>query len=424
MASFIKGITANKLLSLIKTVDGDGSGLEAETASRWSFKRLFSWGGDLFGSGQVDGSENVTFNVEVNDDSHNHTLATLPEGLADWLAYAGKRNRLVNGAMLVSQENRDYTVSISSLSGRRYPVDQFYGYTNQAMDDNNGFTCRQMERADGAKMVRMWANSSGRTFDINVYISGLETRIEANNIYDLSRKPMTLSFTANVNWSGNLPVAFRTVGGQSYVVDVPVTAGENRYSVTAILDEDIVPGNEWALRVTIGACASSHYQTTAGQWVNGVYLATANSTQWFSDNTQFVELSEIQLEAGEVATPFERRKYSEVLEECQWYFEKIEALSVYANFGVGYVELSNQARVHIAHKGKRTVPNVSFSAPSSFRIIKEGSDVEVSALSAAYPSTTGFRFDLTPASALTVGQGIMLCANNDSTAYINLDARL
>ena len=47
------------------------------TASAWENARTITLGGDTTGAVSIDGSSNVTLNVTVSDDSHNHTIANV-----------------------------------------------------------------------------------------------------------------------------------------------------------------------------------------------------------------------------------------------------------------------------------------------------------------------------------------------------------
>jgi hypothetical protein len=49
----------------------------AATASKWQTARLITLGTDLTGNVSLDGSENVILNANVNDNSHNHTIANV-----------------------------------------------------------------------------------------------------------------------------------------------------------------------------------------------------------------------------------------------------------------------------------------------------------------------------------------------------------
>lgn len=69
--------TASEILTLLKTVDGSGSGLEAETATKLSTARTIALTGDVTGTVNFDGSANVSITTTVSDDSHNHVISNV-----------------------------------------------------------------------------------------------------------------------------------------------------------------------------------------------------------------------------------------------------------------------------------------------------------------------------------------------------------
>jgi hypothetical protein len=54
-----------------------GSTANAVSASQWNTARTITLGGDTTGSVSLDGSSNVTLNITVTDDSHNHTISNV-----------------------------------------------------------------------------------------------------------------------------------------------------------------------------------------------------------------------------------------------------------------------------------------------------------------------------------------------------------
>jgi len=83
-------LTANEILTKLKTVDGDGSGLEADSALTLSNSRAISLTGDVTGSVSFDGSSNVAISTTINtsfatktyvDDSISAMVDSAPETL-------------------------------------------------------------------------------------------------------------------------------------------------------------------------------------------------------------------------------------------------------------------------------------------------------------------------------------------------------
>ena len=107
---------------------------------------------------------------------------------------------------------------------------------------------------------------------------------------------------------------------------------------TAALDSDADNTQGWSFHVVLDGVASSD---TASAWANlassGVSLPNGVSTTTFSNtlNATF-EITGVQLEAGEVATPFQHEDYSTTLNKCKRYFQVVEPNSIYSSYGATY----------------------------------------------------------------------------------------
>jgi hypothetical protein len=60
---------------------------------------------------------------------------------------------------------------------------------------------------------------------------------------------------------------------------------------------------------------------SVGAWVSGNYLSASGVINWTTTTNNQVMVTDVQLEAGAVATPFERRSYGQELVLCQRYYE-------------------------------------------------------------------------------------------------------
>lgn len=239
--------------------------------------------------------------------------------------YSGLRNRIINGACEVAQRNNSFVVS-SGLFG--------YGGPDRFVTTNNTTSGQFTQTKSTVSMPNGTAKYGCRqTVDFVIssvtagnYWSGISQRIEGNNCYDLISKSVTVSFIFNSNISGLFPVAIRTVNS-SFVTTINFTTPgiPTRFSVTtpAIpLNSGLIPGAGLGIEVNIGFINSGTYSSgLTNSWVNGVYVTTIGTANWGSSINNFIEVTELQLEEGTNATPFERRSYGTELSLCQRYFE-------------------------------------------------------------------------------------------------------
>jgi len=81
------------------------------------------------------------------------------------------------------------------------------------------------------------------------------------------------------------------------------------------------------IEVTFGLGLGSSYLGTAGAWASANYLSATGQTQWIATSGATFYITGVQLEAGSVATPFERRPYGTELMLCQRYYQQIGSVT-------------------------------------------------------------------------------------------------
>lgn len=231
----------------------------------------------------------------------------------------GMRNRIINGDMRIDQRNAGAAVITGAVI--TYVTDRFVGENFTS----TGTVTLQQSSLGLSKSARVTATAAVTDLTGTKYVYGLNHAIEAQNIYDLNGKSSAISFRIETNWSGNLPVCLRNSNStRSFVVDVPVVSGVNAVNVTIPLESASVltNGNNVGLQLTIGFNNESTFRTTTtGAWVTGNLLVSTLSTQWAKTTGNFINVTDVQLEQGSVATPFERRPIGLELALCQRYFQ-------------------------------------------------------------------------------------------------------
>lgn len=84
-----------------------------------------------------------------------------------------------------------------------------------------------------------------------------------------------------------------------------------------------------------GLGMGSTYSGTAGAWAAGDFRSATGATSVVGTNGATFYITGVQLEAGSVASPFERRDYGRELMMCQRYFAKSFAQSTAPVSNVG-----------------------------------------------------------------------------------------
>ena len=238
------------------------------------------------------------------------------------------RNLVTNGACQVAQRSSSVT---GITSNGYYTVDRFTHYLGgggtwtSAQDSNapSGF-------ANSLKLTCTTANASPSA---GTY-SEISYLIEAQDLQRLgfgtsTAKTCTLSFWVKSNKTGNFSIYFlqrdnsNKLFSTHYTINTADTWEYKTLTVPAdtsgVINDDNGVGMDFTFGLSYGTnFTSGSEQTSWGTNVNAnrgaglnVNLADATSNYW--------QITGVQLEVGEQATPFEHRSYSDELTRCQRY---------------------------------------------------------------------------------------------------------
>jgi hypothetical protein len=202
------------------------------------------------------------------------------------------RNKIINGSMTIDQRSAG---AAATINGVYASADRW-----KAGNDTNTGTIQQITStlAGYSKSLKYTAAGAGTFFQLG-------QQIEFSNCYDLQNKTITISFRAKANnanaGSTALIVRTRTVAG---VDGAAIFAGTNVDTSITLTTSDAFYTVTRTLPATFGAL-SVEFQLPAHVSGDGF------------------ELTGVQLEAGDTATPFEHRSYGQELALCQRYCEII-----------------------------------------------------------------------------------------------------
>jgi len=223
------------------------------------------------GSTTLDSSAGLTFS-----DSSNQQYASSPYVL---------KNRIINGAMVIDQRNAGASQTIAN-GAYNYTVDRWRA-------SSFGATCTGQQIFSTNQYLYQFTGAASVTnIDVN-------QRIESKNCLDLASKTVTLSATI----ANSL---LTTVTWQAFYAN----STDNFSATTAIAS------GTWTVNSTL-TTYSTQISLPANA-INGleIHLQVAAQT---SGTWQFTN---VQLEIGTSATPFERRLYNQELANCQRYYQR------------------------------------------------------------------------------------------------------
>mgnify|MGYP003344479515 FL=1 len=206
---------------------------------------------------------------------------------------AGMRNRIINGALAIDQRNAGAAQTFTAGAALAYSVDRWYGYCTGANVTG--------QRVTGATAGQYRYQFTGAASVTGI---GFGQRIEQLNSTDLANTTATLSvdlansLLTTVTWTAYYATTADTFGTLTSPTRTQIATGT--FTVTSTV-------TRYNTNISIPAAATTGIEIvfTVGAQTSGTWT-----------------IGNVQLEAGSVATPFERRSYGQELSLCQRYFEK------------------------------------------------------------------------------------------------------
>lgn len=267
-------------------------------------------------------------NVRVNTilDAAGGNTATINGMTPTAQSLQGFRNRIINGDMRIDQRNAGASITVSSGS-TSYPVDRMLCYVETG--SSGTFTAQRSTVAPAGFTNSLLLTTA--TADSSITTSegySLQHRVEGFNVADLGwgaagAQSVTLSFWVRSSLTGTFAGSITNGSfNRAYVFNFTISAANTYEYKTVTISGDT--GGSWntsngtGLIVYFSLGAGAGLQQTAGAW-GGFGYATSGAVSPISTAGATFNITGVQLEAGSVATPFERRDYGRELMMCQRY---------------------------------------------------------------------------------------------------------
>ena len=355
------------------------------------------------------------------------------------------RNLIINGAMQVFQR----ATAATAAAGEYETADRFImgevsggAYTTERSTDHptsSGYSLKaQVTTADTSISAAHYA-----------YIFH---KIEAQNLQHLaygtsSAKTLTLSFFVKSNKTGTYTVNLYKPDGTGYIfvqeytinsadtwekktITISPTAGSTSF-ITASAGA-IANDNGSGLEVGFSLAWGSNYTGgTSGSWSSNTnHYSTTNQVNWLDSTSNNLYLTQIQLEVGEQATPFEHRSYGDELARCQRYFYRAGTTettsSLVNNNMIAYATTAVQGGERFPVE-MRAVPSLSIVADGlGFLSLSNGSGT-FTTTSTSFAGNASSRQSsnhwIGGFSGLTAGNNYFMFGNNNSV-FVDYDSEL
>jgi len=267
----------------------------------------------------------TTFTLPDGDGASGQAMVTDGAGTLSWAAPYGNRNLIINGAMQVAQRG----ASVSGLANSpAYIVDRFSYRRTGAWSTFAATMSQENVNTNGLRhSLKLLTTATENSSDG----AALSTALEGLNLQSLeygtsNAKAITVSFWVKSSTTGThqLSVQVDDLTNDTYPATYTIDSADTFEHKTVTIpagstSESIANDNTsgldlyWVYSPIDSTLTAGSWQNT--NWYNGVsgVVDLANVTNGY------LEITGVQLEVGEQATPFEHRSYGDELARCQRY---------------------------------------------------------------------------------------------------------
>ena len=353
-------------------------------------KRLASYGNGLYGNAIINGNFDIWQRNSSGTPVHGTPLFTADR----WEDYPDN-----NGGTLPTLSR-----SVQSLTAGDIPDSFYYSRLTFNGAGSSLGTASYHRYSQKIEHGTRFLCGSGKKVSISFWARS-----------DVSNKKIAIGATQNYGTGGSPSTA-------EYIVGENVTLSTSWEKYTVTLTTNTLSGKTFG--TNNNDYLRFHFLYMWGS--SNPFGATGSETYVGSG---YVDIAQVQLNAGSEALPFCPRSYGEELALCYRYFQNLNYFnttsSYRASYGVGQSISSTTVYVHIGYlQPMRTTPTLSFNNLA----IRNGSGSRITctglSLDGGGFSESGVLCVGTVSSGLTAGQATHLCGANASGNYIHFDAEL
>jgi hypothetical protein len=290
-------------------------------------------------------------------------------------AIHGRRNLIINGAMQVAQRGDVTGITAADVYGGadRFPTNgSSYGTVSlvQEADAPEGFAESQRVKFTTARST----TAAGDHF-----VTG--TRLEGQDLQRFKKgtsnaESMTVSFYAKASQATTIQLELYDADNARHAgKEFAITTSWARYSYTFAGDTTGAFDNNNSVSMYVFFWLGAGTQYTSGTNPDGSWMANNDARRVHSNvGTTFMDtlnaefnLTGVQLEVGEIATPFEHRSYGEELALCQRYFQVHDQIQMAAYVDAAYRRAESYFSFPVEMRATPTVNTLNVGGSSNIR---------------------------------------------------------
>jgi hypothetical protein len=341
----------------------------------------------------------------------------------------GFKNRIINGAMVISQRNG--TSSVSETGAAQYTLDRW-----QVAGASPGvFSVAQSSTAPTGFINSLLITVTTADSSLSGASYQLQQKIEGLNCTDLawgtaSAQTVNLNFWVRSSLTGTFGGAVTNNAYDwtypfSYTISAANTWEQKSVTITGATSGTWLTTNGNGIQLVFGLGAQVARKATAGVWANTVARQPTGSVDLIATNGATLFLTGVQLEVGSTATSFDYRPYGTELALCQRYLPVFNTNTITGAFsgvvGGGMAYSTSGALISYAFKvTPRTPPTgVTVSSASQFSLVLSNTGTYVpSAILFGDANSDTCILNCTGAAGLAAGDATFLRNNNATLGQI------
>ena len=298
---------------------------------------------------------------------------------------SNKKNLLDNGEFIVDQRMGGSATAITPSGGVDYTCDRWhesnYGgeagrITFQTMSgDVPNSNYRQSIKLDCT--TAMGAPSGNNYMSFSQFTEAKDNRFLGHGT--ATAKPVTLQFWIKSTKTGTACVGLaRHDASREYIAEYTINSSNTWEKKTITFPGD-TSGSEMAMdtgrgfKIGFVLFAGSSRHATVNQWAaytSSYYSASSNQVNLIDSTSNNIFFTGIQLEVGEVATPFEYRNYGDELLRCQRYYQVlVDAGGSGTQFSFGNATCYSSSAIHFVYPlspEMRTTPTLDYTTGTDY----------------------------------------------------------
>jgi len=255
----------------------------------------------------------------------------------------GNRNLIINGAMAVDQRHDGSSFTVvngNTLTG--YVADRF------RVNETSGAVITGQRVADApvgfeysSKLTVTTADASLGSTEFHRVIQPIEGKdISHLNWGTSNAKTLTLTFHVKSSLAGQYYISvFNNAADRTLLKGYTISSANTweKKTITIIGDQT----GTWLTTNAVGihlmwslGTGSTYQSNTLDAYQAGFFMAKSDQVNLAATNGSTWQLTGVQLEVGDVATPFEHEDFATTLRKCNRYFQTVSG-RLWGGYGAG-----------------------------------------------------------------------------------------